>query len=89
MQSIREQMTAAEATKKDEQACKEDAKLQHTILKKQKKADIMSQQMEWKTAHQAAKKQKKMDKATRAAQQQIDKELRDEKKTQEQKEKKE
>ncbi|EEH39856.2 hypothetical protein PAAG_02045 [Paracoccidioides lutzii Pb01] len=45
MQSICEQMTAAEIIKKNEQTCKKDAKLQHTILKKQKKADIMSQQM--------------------------------------------
>ncbi|EDN04833.1 predicted protein [Histoplasma mississippiense (nom. inval.)] len=77
VQSICKQMTAVEATKRDEQACKKDAKLQYTILKKQKEADIMSQWMKWKGAHQAAKEQKEMDKAARAAQQQIEKELRD------------
>ncbi|EDN08499.1 predicted protein [Histoplasma mississippiense (nom. inval.)] len=46
MQHIREQMTASEAVKKNEQACKEDAKLQHTLFKKQKKTDIMKQWMQ-------------------------------------------
>ncbi|EDN09260.1 predicted protein [Histoplasma mississippiense (nom. inval.)] len=89
VQSIREQMTAAEAAKKDEQARKEDAKLQHAILKEQKETDIMLQRMEREAARQAAKEQKEMDKAARAAQRQIDRELRDAKKAQEQKEKEE
>ncbi|EEH34999.2 hypothetical protein PAAG_06046 [Paracoccidioides lutzii Pb01] len=45
MQSICENLTASEVAKKDKQAYKEDAKLQHTILKKQKKTDIIQQRM--------------------------------------------
>ncbi|EEH40476.1 hypothetical protein PAAG_02531 [Paracoccidioides lutzii Pb01] len=89
VQSIRENLAASEVAKKDEQAHKEDAKLQHTILKEQKEADIIQQRMEQEAAHQATKQQKEMNKAARAAQWQIDKELRDEKKAQEQKEKEE
>ncbi|OJD18671.1 hypothetical protein ACJ73_08698 [Blastomyces percursus] len=89
VQSIRENLAASEAAKKDEQARKEDAKLQRTILKEQKEADIIQQRMEREAARQVTKQQKEMDKAARAAQRQIDKELRDEKKAQEQKEKEE
>ncbi|EDN11414.1 predicted protein [Histoplasma mississippiense (nom. inval.)] len=88
VQHIREQMAASEAAKKDEQACKEDAKLQHAILEEQE-ADIMKQWMQWNAACQAAKQQKEMDKAARAAQWQIEKEFRDARKTQEQKEREE
>ncbi|OJD23852.1 hypothetical protein ACJ73_04792 [Blastomyces percursus] len=87
MQSIRKQVTAAEAARKDEQALKEDAKFQRTIPKEQKKADIIKQRAERDAARQAVKKQREMDKTTRAAQQQVEKELRDARKTQEQKEK--
>ncbi|OJD20337.1 hypothetical protein ACJ73_08329, partial [Blastomyces percursus] len=80
MQSIRENLAASEAAKRDEQARKEDAKLQRTILKEQKEADIIQQRMEREAARQVTKQQKEMDKAARAAQRQIDKELRDEKK---------
>ncbi|KLJ11033.1 hypothetical protein EMPG_13671 [Blastomyces silverae] len=55
MQSMRKNMAASEAAKKDEQAHKKNAKLQHTILKEQKEADIMKQRMEWEAAHQAVK----------------------------------
>ncbi|EEH18706.1 hypothetical protein PABG_07766 [Paracoccidioides brasiliensis Pb03] len=89
MQSICENSTVSEIVKKNEQACKKDAKLQCTILKKQKKTDIIQQRMKQKTAHQITKQQKKMNKTARAAQQQIDKKLKDKKKTQKQKEKKE
>ncbi|OJD25247.1 hypothetical protein ACJ73_03383 [Blastomyces percursus] len=89
VQSIREQMTAAGAAKKDEQAQKEDAKLQRTILKEQKKVDIIKQRAERDATRQAVKKQREIDKTTRAAQQQVAKELRDARKTQEQKEKEE
>ncbi|EEH46240.1 uncharacterized protein PADG_08682 [Paracoccidioides brasiliensis Pb18] len=89
MQSICENLTVSEVVKKNEQAHKKDAKLQHTILKEQKEADIIQQRIKWKTACQTTKQQKKMNKTARAAQQQIDKKLRDEKKTQKQKEKKE
>ncbi|EDN02166.1 predicted protein [Histoplasma mississippiense (nom. inval.)] len=66
VQSIREQMTAAEATKKDEQAL-DGAE----------------------GSSPGSKEQKEMDKAARAAQRQIEKELRDARKAQEQKEKEE
>ncbi|OJD24830.1 hypothetical protein ACJ73_03802 [Blastomyces percursus] len=89
VQSIREQMTAAEASKKDEQVQKEDAKLQHTILREQKKADIIKQRAERDAARQAVKMQREMDKTARAAQRQVEKELRDARKAQEQKEKEE
>ncbi|KGY14524.1 hypothetical protein PABG_12588 [Paracoccidioides brasiliensis Pb03] len=68
MQSIHKNLTASEIVKKNEQAHKKDAKLQHTTLKKQKKADIIQQRMRWKIAHQITKQQKKMNKTARAAQ---------------------
>ncbi|EEH34340.1 hypothetical protein PAAG_05389 [Paracoccidioides lutzii Pb01] len=89
VQNICENLIASEVVKKNEQAHKKDAKLQHTILKEQKEADIIQQRMEQEAAHQTTKQQKKMNKTSRAAQWQIDKELRDEKKAQEQKEKEE
>ncbi|EEH04620.1 conserved hypothetical protein [Histoplasma capsulatum G186AR] len=55
VQSIHKNMAASEAVKKDEQAHKKNVKLQHTILREQKEADIMKQRMEQETAHQAAK----------------------------------
>ncbi|OJD10406.1 hypothetical protein ACJ73_09805 [Blastomyces percursus] len=73
VQSIREDLVASEASKKDEQACKEDAKLQRAILKEQREADLIQQRMEREAARQAAKQQIEMDKAARAAQRQIDK----------------
>ncbi|OJD21357.1 hypothetical protein ACJ73_07299 [Blastomyces percursus] len=87
-QSIRENLAASKAAKKDEQARKEDAKFQRAILKEQREADLIQQRMEREAARQAAKQQKEMDKAARAAQRQIDKELRDSRKA-EQKEKEE
>ncbi|EEH35716.2 hypothetical protein PAAG_00039 [Paracoccidioides lutzii Pb01] len=82
MQSIHKNLTVLEIVKKNEQTYNKDAKLQCIILKKQKKVDIIQQRMKQETAHQITKQQKKMNKITRAAQQQIDKELRDEKKAQ-------
>ncbi|OJD17405.1 hypothetical protein ACJ73_08802 [Blastomyces percursus] len=89
VQCIRVQMTAAEAAKKDEQAQKEDAKLQRAILEEQREADLIQQRREREAARQAAKQQEEMDKAARAAQRQIDKDRRDSRKAQEQKEKEE
>lgn len=45
MQSIYKNITASEAVKKNKQTCKKNVKLQYTILKKQKKTDIMKQRM--------------------------------------------
>ncbi|EQL27825.1 hypothetical protein BDFG_09376 [Blastomyces dermatitidis ATCC 26199] len=52
MQIMYEKIITSEAVKKNEQACKKNAKLQHAILKKQKKTDIMKKRIKQKTAYQ-------------------------------------
>ncbi|KGY14512.1 hypothetical protein PABG_12628 [Paracoccidioides brasiliensis Pb03] len=55
MQSICENLMVSEVVKKNEQAHKRNAKLQHTILKEQKEADIIQQRMEPSILQRVAK----------------------------------
>ncbi|EDN03640.1 predicted protein [Histoplasma mississippiense (nom. inval.)] len=89
VQAAREQADANETAKIDDQARKEDMKLQRAILREQKQAELMERKEQREKERLEAAQRREEAKAAAAAKRCIEKQRRDEQKLQLQKEKEE